>query len=75
MMDKEQVKKEAREIMQKFARQLEKVKLKEEKIKKPLGGFREERSGKSTDEKFRKAMFTNAQTKGDFLISEKRKWQ
>ncbi len=73
--EREKIKKEAREILDNFSRALSKVKIKEKKEKKELGGFREEREGMLGDKDFRKRMFENAPNKNeDFLIAEKKKW-
>jgi len=72
---KESIRKEAKEILDSFARKLEGVKFKEKKLKKGLGGFREEGAGEKCDPEFRKRMFDNApNTEGDFLVAEKKKW-
>jgi len=72
----DKIKKEAREILDKFSSELKKVKLSPKKQKVQLGGFREELSSpQPLDEKFRKQMFKNAPSKdGDYLIAEKKKW-
>ena len=73
--ERKKIQAEAEEIMNKFAKELEKVKFKEEKVKKPVGGFREEGAGQESSEDFRKRMFDNApEKKGDFIIAEKKKW-
>ncbi len=48
---------EARQILAKFSKSLEKVKLKEKKEKKEVGGFREEKQPIKGDADFRKRMF------------------
>jgi hypothetical protein len=71
---KEELKKEARKLMDDFAKALETVKLKQRKGKSELGGFREKAEMKS-DSKFRERMFENAPTKNnDFIVAEKKKW-
>ena len=73
--EKEKIRKEAKEIMKKFSKSLDKVKFKEEKIKKPAGGFREEHFEEQSSEDFRKRMFENAPEKDrDCIIAEKKKW-
>ena len=71
----EQIEKEAKDILVKFGKSLEKVKVKEKVVKEEVGGFREEGEGLKADEDFRKRMFKNApSTDGDFIIMEKKKW-
>ncbi len=73
--EKEKIKKDAQRIMKEFGATLNKVKTHEKITEKKAGGFREEGSGESADSDFRERVFENAQErKGDFLISEKRKW-
>lgn len=73
--EKEKIKKDARRIMEEFGNVLKKVKTSEKKIKKSVGGFREESAGENADEDFRQRMFENAPEKrGDFVIAEKKKW-
>lgn len=72
---REKIKKEAQEILKKFAKSLEKVKLKGKEEKKEVGGFREEGEGKRGDEDFRSRVFQNAPNKdGDHIVAEKKKW-
>ena len=77
-MNEELLRKEARRILDKFASDLGRVRLPEEKdLKKGVGGFREEGSGSSErgGGDFRERMFENAPSKdGDFIIAEKKKW-
>ncbi len=75
-MDEESLRKEARRILDKFASELDRVKLpKEKSLKKGVGGFREEGEGSKGDEDFRRRMFENAPSKeGDFILAEKKKW-
>lgn len=72
---KAKIEKEARDILDKFGKSLEGIKLKNKQKKEGLSGFRKEGSGKKADEDFRKRMFLNAPKKeGDFIIAEKKKW-
>ncbi len=72
---REKVREEAKQILQKFAKSLENVKLKEKKGKKEVGGFREEGVGAEPDGDFRKRMFDNAPQKDeDCIIAEKKEW-
>jgi predicted Asp-tRNA(Asn)/Glu-tRNA(Gln) amidotransferase subunit C len=73
--EKEKIRKEARKLLDKFSRSLEKVEVKEEKIKKNRGGFREEGNGEESDADFKKRMFENAPEKDEnFIIAEKKNW-
>ena len=72
---KAEIEKEAREILEKFGKSLDKVKFKQKDLKETIGGFREEGSGEKGNPEFRKRMFENAQEKDeDFIIAEKKKW-
>lgn len=73
---KEEIKKEAKQILAKFAKSLESVKLKAKTGKKEAGGFREERESlQAGDADFRKRMFDNAPNKDDdCIIAEKKEW-
>jgi hypothetical protein len=72
---REEIKKEAKQILSKFAKSLEKVKLKEKKEKKEVGGFREEGEPGKPNADFRKRMFENAPNKDeDCIITEKKEW-
>jgi len=73
--EKQKIQREAKDLMRKFAKSLEQIKFKEEKIKKPVQGFREESHPQITDESFRKQMLANAPNKNKgFIIAEKKKW-
>ena len=75
--EKQEVKKQAKEIMDKFASRLEKVesKLREEPLIERVECEREEGRSKECDISFRKIMFENAPQKNkDFIIAEKKKW-
>lgn len=72
---REKIKEEVKRILDNFSKALEKVKFKERKEKKGVGGFREEGEGMKSDLNFRKRMFENAPNKSeDFVIAEKKKW-
>lgn len=72
---KEQIKKEAKQILDNFASSLEKVELKKKKSRKEVGGFREESSGRKNDADFRRIMFENAPHKDESnIITEKKSW-
>lgn len=77
MDKKDQIKKEAKEIMDKFAKSLDSIK---EKVKDSFvereKDRREEKEGKFADRDFREIMFENAPSKsGDFICGEKKKWE
>ena len=73
--EKEEVRKQAKQILDKFSKTLESVKFKEKKAEGKMSGFREEGQGSKGDEEFRKRMFDNAPEKNeDFIIAEKKKW-
>ena len=58
-----EIQKEAKEILAKFSNSLQKVKFKERKDKKEVGGFRKEGSGMPGNSDFRKRMFENFRIK------------
>jgi len=73
---REQIEKEAKEILDKFSKALASVKLEgEEWNVEREEDRREEKEGMDCDETFRKIMFENAPQKSeDFIIAEKKKW-
>ncbi len=72
---REEIKKEAKQILEKFAKSLENVKFKEKAGKKEVGGFREEAEPAKSNEDFRKRIFENAPNSDeDFIIAEKKEW-
>jgi hypothetical protein len=72
---KEEIRREAKQILDKFANALERVKLKEKKAKKEAGGYREEGAGIKPDNDFRTRMFENAPEKDEnCIIAEKKEW-
>lgn len=71
---KKQVEKQARQLLDKFGKSLEKV---EKKARKDFGdeSYREEGSGERCDDDFRKGIFENApKTKGGCIVAEKGNW-
>ena len=74
--EKEEIKKEAKQIMDSFSRKLSDLDKKaEEPIVERGEGMREEGNGKECDETFRDMFFKNAPNKDkDFIIAEKKKW-
>lgn len=74
--EQEEIRYEAKEILDNFASALERVKIKEKGLKRDVGGFREEKSGEGGDSGFRERVFENAPRKeGNCIIAEKKKWQ
>lgn len=72
---REQIRKEAKIIIDNFSKALDKVKIKKKKGCAVVGGFREEGSGIGGNEIFRKIMFSNTPNKsGDSIIAEKKSW-
>ena len=74
--EKEEIKEEAKRIMDSFSKKLEKVK---DKIPEPLiereDFEREEGNGNEQNLDFRKRFFENAPNKNsDFILTEKKKW-
>ncbi|MBS3085236.1 hypothetical protein J4225_00950 [Candidatus Pacearchaeota archaeon] len=74
--EKEEIKKEAKQIMNSFYEKLSKIKV---KIKEPLierkESERQEGEGSEGNEEFRDLMFNNAPNKQEgFIIAEKKKW-
>ena len=74
--EKEEIRKEAKEIMDSFSKKLSKVK---EKIPEPLierdEREREEGKAKEKESNFRSRIFENAPNKNkDFILAEKKKW-
>ena len=73
---REEIRKEAKKILDNFADALENVGIKKESVKKQAGGYRKEKNGEKCDSDFRIGMFENAPSKeGDCIIAEKKKWQ
>jgi len=80
--EREAIGKQSWELLEKFGKSLESVKLKEKKKERKVGGFREEattfsKGSRSPNEnnEFRRIMFENAPAKeGDNIIAEKKKW-
>ena len=75
-MNQTQITRQAKQIIDSFAKALEKIKIKPKSSTQKTGGFREESEPQSPNQEFKKHMFSNApETQGDFLINEKKKWQ
>jgi hypothetical protein len=72
---REQIRQEAKKIIDNFASSLDKAKIKQKKEKDVVGGFREEGQGKKSDIRFREKMFANAPSKNqDHILAEKKSW-
>lgn len=71
----EQIRKEARVLLDKFSKALDKVKAGEESNVIRLEDRRKEGAGANCDLEFRKLMLENAPNKDeDFIIAEKKSW-
>jgi hypothetical protein len=74
-MNSQNIKKESRELLDKFGKDLEGVKLSDSKISKHGISFRKEGKGETCDKEFKAIMFKNAKHKNDkYLILEKGSW-
>ncbi|MEK6894879.1 MAG: hypothetical protein AABX10_05465 [Nanoarchaeota archaeon] len=72
-MENDKIKSEARELLDKFGKDLKNVKI--SKSLKNSGDLRNEKSGEKCDIKFRAIMFKNAKRKNDsYLLLEKGSW-
>lgn len=72
---REDIKKEAKAILDKFSAALGRVKVKGKKTGKGAGGYRNEEDGKAGDSDFRERMFENAPSKDrDCIVAEKKTW-
>ena len=72
---KEEIRKEARAILDKFAKRLDTVKVPEKKSEGKDTGVRAEGEGLKCDSDFRKMMFENAPNKDeDCIVAEKAGW-
>ena len=74
--EREEIKKQAKDIMDKFSEKLSKI---DKKIPEPLIEREEferiEEEGKESNYDFRKRLFENAPKKNkDFILTEKKKW-
>lgn len=73
--DTEGIRKEARMILDRFAKALDKVPETAENIGNEGSGVREEGAGNKQDDDFRNRMFANAPRKdGDCILAEKASW-
>ena len=74
--EKEEIKNQAKAIMDSFSKKLERINKKtEEPIIEREKGERQEGQGKEPDEEFRKRILENAPEKNkDFIIAERKGW-
>jgi len=73
--EKEEIKKNAKKIMDDFGAKLEKISVKEKHFESGEG-LRDEGSGWETDAEFRSTMFSNApNTEDDLILAEKGGWK
>jgi Asp-tRNA(Asn)/Glu-tRNA(Gln) amidotransferase C subunit len=74
-MNQAQITKEAKRILDNFAKFLEKIKIKPKSLPKKTGGFRGEKEPQPANEEFKKRILSNApESDGDFIIAEKKTW-
>ena len=72
----QEIKKQAKQILDKFAKALSKIKKVPESFVEREEDRRKEGEGKKGDEEFRKTFFENApSTKGDCIQAERGKWK
>jgi len=73
-LDQEQIKEQAKKIIDSFASELEKINVEEENVEREEDR-RQEKEPVSCDVEFRKIMLENApQEKNDCIVAEKGKW-
>jgi hypothetical protein len=73
--EKEEIKKNAKKIMDEFAAKLEKIKVEESHLDKGEG-LRQEGNGWTTSESFRDPLFCNApDSDDDYFLAEKGGWK
>lgn len=74
-LNREKIRKEAEQILDKFSKALSKVKISKRKIEEKAGGYRDEGGGLKCDVDFRERMFDNAyKDDGEFIIAEAKTW-
>jgi len=74
MMNQQEIKKQAKKIMDDFVKALDKVKV-EEKFGAQRKQFLREKIAKEQDKEFKQRMLKNApKTKGDYIVAEKKSW-
>ena len=73
--EKQEIKKQAKTLLDNFSKKLEKIKTKEEHFSQG-SGLREEGDGWKTSEDFRQIIFENApNVEDDFIVAEKGGWK
>lgn len=72
---REEIRKQAKGILDNFSKALDKVKTGKKDFKKNVGGYREETNSFNNDADFRQRMFANASKKNeDCIIAETKSW-
>ena len=75
-MEKQEIQRQAKKIMDDFVRALDKSKVKEETVFVERKQDRREARDEKADNDFREIMLKNApETKDDFIIAEKGEWE
>jgi len=73
--EKQEIKKQAEKILEKFSKALKKVKTEEYKHFENKSGFREETKTSETNKEFQDIFFQNAPKKNkNYIIGEKKSW-
>lgn len=73
--EREQIRKDSKQLLDEFAKKLEKIQTKEHHIEN-ASGSREEGTGWQTDPEFRETTFANAPfTEQNFIVAEKGGWK
>lgn len=74
-MNQEKIKKQAKEILDKFSKALEKVKVSESKVERPEDRRQEYTEPSKEDSEFREILFNNAkEVRDECIIGEKGEW-
>ncbi len=73
--DKEKIRKEAREVLEKFGKALDKIDVQNLKKEERIGGYRIEKEAGECSDDFRRRFFNNAPNKNeDSILAEKGNW-
>jgi len=73
-LDKEEIKKQAKKIIDSFVSELEKIEVEEENVERDEDR-RQEKEPSESDSEFRKIMFENSSdVKNNCIVAEKGKW-
>lgn len=74
-VEKENIRKEAKNLLDEFEKTLKKTKIVEKEFEKNIGGFREEKGYFSDVKDFRELIFKNApKVNKNFIVAEKKQW-